>query len=172
MLVKIFIYLFVLSFTLHSQNSENTKNILVMFTLNEGTVAYSLLLENFKNTLREKYSGQYKLFVEYLEVTKFPGLSYQHYLFDQYNQKYSNTRIDLLVCVGPQIIPILEIFAEPQITSAPTISLDLFNPYSDSNKYSLHPNTLEVLVNIVHLGLIITLKGCYFFLGDRFSPCR
>jgi len=142
------ICLMLLSSTVYSQKSDDTKNILVMFSLNEGTIAYNLLLENFKNTLREKYSGQYKLFVEYLEVTKFPGLSYQHYLFDQYNQKYSNTRIDLLVCVGPQIIPILEKFAEPQITSAPTISLDLFNPYSDSNKYSLHPNTLEVLVNI------------------------
>ena len=148
-IILLLIYIFLLSnYSFSQTREEEPKNILVMFTLNEGTMAYNLLLENFKNTLREKYSGQYKLFVEYLEVTKFPGLSYQQYLLDQYNKKYSNTKIDLLVCVGPQIIPILEKFAEPQITSAPTISLDLFNPYNDSIKYSLNPNTLEVLVNI------------------------
>jgi hypothetical protein len=119
-----------------------------MFTSNEGTIAYNLLLENLKTQLRENYDKPYKLFVEYLEVTKFPGLDYQRYLFDQYNKKYSNTKIDLLICVGPQIIPILEKFAEPQITSAPTISLDLLNPYDDNIKNSLHANTLEVLVRV------------------------
>jgi len=50
-IILLLIYIFLFSdYSFSQAREEEPKNILVMFTLNEGTMAYNLLLENFKNT--------------------------------------------------------------------------------------------------------------------------
>ncbi|MBE0571710.1 MAG: HAMP domain-containing histidine kinase [Ignavibacteriaceae bacterium] len=127
---------------------EEAKNILFLFSLNQGIVAYQMTLENFKNTLRDEYGKPYNLYVEYLDVGKIPYISYQEYLFEHINEKYKSANIDLLICVGPRIMPLLEKYAATHIINLPTISLDLRNPFNESQKYSLHSDTKEILLSI------------------------
>jgi signal transduction histidine kinase len=133
--------------TLSIQKDE-TKNILFLFSRDQGIVAYQMILNNFKNILREEYSKPHKLFIEYLDVGKFPDVSYQEYLFERFNEKYSDTDLDLLILVGPGIIPLIKAYASDKIKNLPTISMDFYNPFNKNAQYSLHPNTTEILPTI------------------------
>ena len=124
---------------------DNTKNILIIFSLNQGLIAYQILLENFKNILREEYSKPYKMYVEYLNVGDFPDTSYQQFLFKRINEKYKELSIDLLILGGPRIVPLIKTYASDYIKYLPTISMDLFNPFERNPEYSIHPNTTEIL---------------------------
>jgi hypothetical protein len=89
---------------------DETKNILIIFSLNQGLVAYQILLENFKNTLRDEYSKSYKLYVEYLNIGDFPDTSYQQFLFKRINEKYKEIPIDLLILGGPRTASIVKTY--------------------------------------------------------------
>jgi len=128
--------------------TEEPKNILIMFSMDQGLVAYKMILESIKNVLRDEYAEPHKLYVEYFDLGKFPNSSYQKYLFKQYNNKYKNAKIDLLISVGPALIPLLEKYAESYIKNIPTISLDLKDPFDENKKYSLNSRTKEILLNI------------------------
>jgi signal transduction histidine kinase len=129
-------------------SDKESKNILVLFTMSQGIVAYDLILQNLKTTIEEGYHKPFKIFVEYFDVGRFPDSSYQKYLFERYNQKYKNTKLDLLVAVGPKIIPIIDKYAEAYIRNLTTISIDFKDPFNDSVKYSLHSKTKEIFVEI------------------------
>jgi signal transduction histidine kinase len=131
-----------------SYQKEETKNILFLFSMGPGLVAYQMFLNNFKDVLREEYSKPYKLFVEYIENERFPDSSYKKYLFERFNEKYNNTNLDLLVIVGPRVVPLVETYASDYIKNLPTISLDIYDPFNKELKYSLHPNTTEILLKI------------------------
>ncbi len=142
------IYLSIPVFASPALEEDETKNILFICSMNEGIVAYQMILDNFKNLLLEEYAKPYKLFIEYLDVGKFPDLSYQEYLFERFNKKYMGADLDLLIVIGPRIIPIIKNFASEHLKNLPTISLD-FNYASDNyDEYSLHSNTTEILATI------------------------
>lgn len=130
---------------LQASQKDETKNILIIFSLNQGLVAYQILLENFKNILREEYSEPYKLYVEYLNVEDFPDTNYQRYIFNRINEKYKDIVISLLILGGPRIIPLIETYASDYIKDLPTILNDICNPYEKDPKHIVKPNTLEIL---------------------------
>ena len=144
-LVKLlFLLLLVFPESVQPQKDE-PKNILFIFSWNQGLVAYQILLENFKNILGEEYSEPYKLYVEYLNIGDFPDTTYQKYVFDRINEKYKGIPIDLLVLEGPNVVPLIETYAADYIKNLPTISNDIYNPFDPNFKYSLNNNTVEIL---------------------------
>jgi len=127
---------------------DETKNILLIFSLNEGVVAYQILIENFKKVLGEEASMPFKLYIEYLHIEEFPDITLQEYLFKRINEKYKYNKIDLLVLGGPRLVPLIEKYASDYIKNLPTISMDIYNPFDKNIKYSLHSNTIEILDHI------------------------
>ena len=146
-------FLLIISFSISEASpalpkTEEPKNILILFSMDQGLVAYKMILESIKNVLRDEYTEPFKLYVEYFDLGRFPDSSYQQYLFNQYNDKYKNAKIDLLISVGPALIPLLEKYAESYIKNIPTVSLDLKDPFNKNKKYSLNSRTKEILLNI------------------------
>lgn len=127
---------------------DEPKNILVIFSMNQGLVAYQLILENIKEVLREEYNIPFKLSVEYLDVGKFPDFSYQQFLFERINAKYKNTNLDLIICVGPSIIPLLENYAAQYLKEIPAISIDFRDPFDQNKSYSINSKTNTILVDV------------------------
>lgn len=151
--LKIFSFICLTSILLYEikpvmAQQEEPKNILVIFSMNQGVVAYQLILENFKNVLREEYNKPFKLFIEYLDVGKFPNISYQQFLFDQINAKYNNINLDLVVCVGPSIITYIDNYAAQYLKEIPAISLDFKDPFDPQKKYSLNSKTTQILAEV------------------------
>lgn len=140
--------LILISPKLHCSKEVEPKNVLMVFSMSPKFYIYKYLLENFENTLWEEYKKPYKIYTEYLDLGNYPALENQKHFFDQLNSKYKNVNLDLLICIGPQILPYLEKHADSSIINLPTISLDMKNPLDKNLIFSLHPNTTELRLDL------------------------
>ena len=106
--IALIIILFLSPITFDTSRAENSKHILVIFSLQEGMPIYKLFIENLQLELREENYHNYKLFTEYLMTNKFQESHFHEYFFDKINKKYSTRHIDEVVFMGPNIIQKIE----------------------------------------------------------------
>jgi signal transduction histidine kinase len=149
-ILKTIIFLFIvnIAFNYHAlaEKSEEPKNIVILFSFSSGLPAYNEGLEEIKNTLRTQYTKPYNLFLEYLQVERFPDENYQKYFFGHYNNKYRNMKIDLLIAIGPNINPLIKKYGEKFFLEAPTICLDFYNPALSEQSIALNSTSTEILL--------------------------
>ena len=110
---------------LKSYSGSNTKTIVVFFALHANLPAYQNLLEGFRTTFSEEYNQPYNLLIEYLDIGRLADDKYAKYIIEQYNEKFKDTKIDLLITVTPGIIPVLEKYGLDALKKSPTISIVL-----------------------------------------------
>ena len=72
--------------------------------------------------------------MEYLETERYPKGQYPKDRFELYNRKYSDVDLDLLICVGVDIISTVKINADDRIKNLPAITIEL-----DLSRYGLQP---------------------------------
>jgi signal transduction histidine kinase len=101
------------------------KNILILFAQVPSTPAYRILLDGIRQKLDEEYGENYYLHTEYLEIERYPKGDYPKERFDLYNSKYDQLKLDLLICIGIDIIATVKDLASSQILNLPTISIDI-----------------------------------------------
>lgn len=110
---------------LKSYSDSNTKTIVVFFALHANLPAYQNLVEGFRTTFSEEYEQPYNLLIEYLDIGRLADDKYAKYIVEQYNEKFKETRIDLLITVAPGIIPVLEKYGLEALRRSPTINIVL-----------------------------------------------
>jgi signal transduction histidine kinase len=116
---------------MYSDKSRN-KNILILFSFAPSTPAYLYILDGIRDKLTAEFGDSYNVHTEYLETEKYPKGQYPREKFDLYNRKYFDLKLDLLICVGIDIIATVKNYADPYLLNLPTISLDY-----DFSKYGL-----------------------------------
>ncbi len=117
--------------------ASNTKTIVIFFALHANLPAYQTLLEGFRTTFSEEYDQPYNLLIEYLDIGRLGDDKYAKYIIEQYNEKFKNTRIDLLITVAPGIIPVLEKYGLEALKRSPTISIVLDSLNADRGHLNL-----------------------------------
>jgi signal transduction histidine kinase len=122
----IFIVLLVLldNLSLHSEETAGNKNILILYSLAPSTPAYRVLTDGIRNKLTEAYGDAYNLHMEYLETERYPKSEYPKERFDLYNEKYNDVPLDLLICVGIDIIETVKKNADAHLLNLPAITID------------------------------------------------
>ncbi len=112
-----------------SYSGSNTKTIVIFLSLHANLPAYQNLVEGFRTTFSEEYNQPCNLLIEYLDIGRLADDKYARYIIEQYNEKFKDTKIDLLITVAPGIIPVLEKYGLEALRRSPTISivLDSFN---------------------------------------------
>lgn len=108
----------------NSQQTEETKTILIICALSPAQPAYRLILGGIRQKLNEEFGGRYSLHTEYLEIESHPKDNYPKERFNIYNEKYRDIKIDLLICVGRNAIGTIKQYAEAYLLNLPTISID------------------------------------------------
>jgi hypothetical protein len=103
---------------------EENRNILILFSLVPSTPAYRVIVDGIRQNLTEAFGEGYNLHMEYLETERYPKGNYPKERFDLYNTKYRYVRLDLLICVGIDIISTIKQLAEPYLLQLPAISID------------------------------------------------
>jgi len=103
-------------------NSE--KNILLLFSLVPTTPAYKIILEGFREKLTKEFGDSYTLNIEYLETERYPRGNYPKEEFDLYNRKYKDVSIDLMICVGIDIVSTVKKNADDHLLNLPAIVVD------------------------------------------------
>ena len=123
--------------------SDKTKTIVILFSLHANLPAYQNLIEGFRTTFSEEYDQPYNLLIEYLDIGRLADDKYAKYIIEQYNEKFKDTRIDLLITVAPGIIPILEKYGLEALRRSPTISIVL-DSYNADQGYLKSENVVKM----------------------------
>jgi signal transduction histidine kinase len=140
---------FVSSSNGHSQQTEETKTILILCALSPAQPAYRLILGGIRQKLTEEFGDRYSLHTEYLELESYPKGDYPKERFDIYNEKYRNIKLDLLICVGRNAIGPIKQNAEDYLLNLPTISIDFdFSDNGFKSNLQLNEQTTEIGMKI------------------------
>jgi signal transduction histidine kinase len=140
-----FILAFLFISTLQSYSGTRTKTIVIFFSLHANLPAYQNMLEGFRTTFSEEYDQPYNLLIEYLDIGRLVDDTYAKYIIEQYNEKFKDTNIDLLITVTPGIIPVLEKYGLNALKKSPTISIVLDSLRADQGLLKTE-NILEIKV--------------------------
>lgn len=153
---KFLIISFIISSTLinvavgNSQQTEETKTILILCALSPAQPAYRPILDGIRQKLTEEFGDRYSLHTEYLELESYPKDDYPKERFDTYNQKYRDIKIDLLICVGRNAIGTIKQYAEDYLLNLPTISIDFdFSDYGFKSDLKLNEQTVIVGMELI-----------------------
>jgi signal transduction histidine kinase len=104
--------------------SNKVKTILFFFSLNSSLPAYQNIMDGFHASFAEDNNEPCNLLIEYLDITRSKDDSYARSIIEMYNEKFKDTKIDLLISVGPGTMPLLKKYSLKALNSAPAISIE------------------------------------------------
>ncbi|MGE5796320.1 MAG: ATP-binding protein [Ignavibacteria bacterium] len=134
--MKKFLLLFLIIVNISSgdrQELKEQKNILILFALSPNQPGYRFILDGIRQKLTAEFGESYTLHTEYLEVQNYPAEKYPKARFDLYNQKYRDIKLDLLICIGMNVIDPVKKYADEYLLKLPVISLDFSFPDSKND---------------------------------------
>ena len=147
-LLLIFLLLF---FTAqHSLSQNKLQTIVVFFTQNANTGAYTLFMDSFRNILMNEVDLSCNIKVEYLDIGRVPNDDYASNIMTLYNEKFTNTPIDLIVVIGPLGLKTLETYGLKAMENTPVISIENYGLSPDSALYPLKENLLRIYLKYDH----------------------
>lgn len=130
---------------LQTYSGNKTKTIVIFFSLHANLPAYQNLLEGFRTTFSEEYHEPYNLLIEYLDIGRLEDDRYAKYIIEQYNEKFKDSNIDLLITVAPGITPVLEKYSLNALKTSPTISIVLDSLRADQGLFKSE-NIVEIKI--------------------------
>ena len=155
-------FLFILPLETFSGNK--TKTIVIFFSLHANLPAYQNLLEGFRTTFSDEYHEPYNLLIEYLDIGRLEDDKYAKYIIEQYNEKFKDSNIDLLITVTPGIIPVLEKYGLNALKTSPTISIVLDSLHADQGLFKSE--------NIVQIKVKFRFERTIQSACDLFPDCK
>jgi signal transduction histidine kinase/ABC-type uncharacterized transport system substrate-binding protein len=129
--------------------NTNSKNILILFSLVPTTPAYRIILEGLSEKLTKEFGDSYTLNIEYLETERYPKEAYPKEKFDKYNRKYKDVNLDLMICVGINIVSTVKENADDHLLNLPAIVLDYdFSAYGRPFEFQVKGQTTSIKLNM------------------------
>ena len=80
-----------------SQQTKETKTILIIYGLAPNQPAYIPILNGIKEKLDAEFYDNYNLRMEYLDLRRYSNGNFPEELFESFNKKYRDIHIDLLI---------------------------------------------------------------------------
>lgn len=129
--------------------SENrVKTIVFFFSMNETLPAYQSILEGFRTSLPQRYDKSYNLIIEYLDVGRTSGNEYAQHIVNLYNEKFLNTKLDLIITVGPGTLSLLKEYGLRQLEITPTVEIEVVHLSSHLKPSTVSENLLRLNLKI------------------------
>ena len=166
--IRVTVLFIILSFQLiapvETYCAGRTKTIVIFFSLHANLPAYQNLLEGFRTTFSEEYNQPSNLLIEYLDIGRLSDDKYAKYIIEQYNEKFKDSNIDLLITVTPGIIPVLEKYGLNALKTSPTISIVLDSLKADQGQFKTE-NVVEIKIKFRFANSI--QSACNLFPGCK-----
>jgi PAS domain S-box-containing protein len=124
------------------------KNIFILFSAAPGQPLFDITLSEFRKTLREGYVGPLNFFVEYLEMERFPNKNLILAQINFMKKKYTREKPDLLVTIGPDILPLISQYLSPDFDGVPTIFVRFRSGYPDDPPIGRKPNMTGLIAEV------------------------
>jgi signal transduction histidine kinase len=149
---------------LATYSGGNVKNIVIFFSLNPAVPGYQSFLEGFRSSFYEQTDEPYNLLIEYLDVGRFPNDDHSKEVVSMYNERFKETKIDLVITVAPGTYKILNKLGLDALKTSPVINVELDNFIADSNLYKPDPNIFNINMK---LDVGKTLRNAFNLFPDR-----
>jgi signal transduction histidine kinase len=107
-------------------------------------VAYQNMLDGFKETFIQPLSGPVSIVTEYLDISRTNNGDYGRSIVEMYNQKFNENGVDLIIAVGPGILPFLKMTGLKMLKNSPLILVDIFTSQADSINNAYQINELPI----------------------------
>jgi signal transduction histidine kinase len=154
-------------------DNSNNKNVLILFSLVPTTPAYRIILEGIREKLTEEFGESYSLNIEYLETERYPEGEFPNAKFNLYNKKYEDVKLDLLICVGIDIVSTVKKNADRHLLNLPAITIDYdFSEYGKPFDLLVNNHTTQIglKMNIIRtineaISIFPPTSSIYFIFG-------
>ncbi len=148
-ILSIVFFFFLFNPNAFPDKAESNKNVLILYSMVPSTPAYRVLTDDIRNSLTQAYGDGFTLHMEYLETERYPIGEYPVARFDIINKKYSGINLDLLICIGIDIIGTIKAHADAKLLNLPTLSLDYdFSLSGHPADLSLNDKTTEFRLKV------------------------
>ena len=172
-IIIVCILIFLINPFVFSEENRQNKNVLILYALDHSRPAYRIIADGIRTSLTKAYGDGFNLHMEYLEADRYPKGEYPEEIFDIYNEKYKDVRLDLLICVGVGIIEPVKRNASDKILDLPAVIIDFdlseygFNMDLELNDRSTVIGMTLNVMSILNtaLGLFPDAKSVYFISG-------
>jgi signal transduction histidine kinase len=102
------------------------------------------MLDGFKESFIQPLHAPVSIVTEYLDLGRTNNEAYARSIVDMYNQKYNENGIDLIIAVGPGILPFLKKAGLKMLKNSPLILVDIFTSQTDSLNNASQVNALPI----------------------------
>jgi signal transduction histidine kinase len=131
---------------------KKVRTCVMFFSYSASMVAYQNMLEGFKDSFIQPLNQPVSIVVEYLDLGRTNSGSYGKSIVDMYNQKYKENGIDLIIAVGPGILPFLKQAGLKMLYKSPIILVDIFTSQADSVDNASQINELPIYLKYNYFG--------------------
>ena len=116
----------------------------MFFSYSASMNAYHNMLDGFNESFIQPLNGPVSIVTEYLDIGRTNNEAYGRSIVEMYNQKYSENGIDLIIAVGPGILPFLKSAGLKMLKNSPLILVDIFTSQTDSVNNASQVNGLSI----------------------------
>jgi signal transduction histidine kinase len=155
---------FIFLVPLTSYATRNVKNIVIFFSLNGAIPGYQSFLEGFRSTIYEQNDEPYNLLIEYLDVERFPNDDHALQVVNLYNERFKQTKIDLVTTFAPGTYEILKNLGLEALKTSPVINVE-FENFSLTKKPEI-PDTNTFTIRM-KLDVKKSLRAAFNLFPDR-----
>jgi signal transduction histidine kinase len=127
----------------HAQDKK-VRTCVMFFSYSASMVAYQNMLDGFKESFIRPPDEPISIVTEYLDIGRTNNEAYGRSIVEMYNQKYNESGVDLIIAVGPGILPFLKMAGLKMLKNSPLILVDVYSSKTDSIKNASEVNGLSI----------------------------
>ena len=131
---------------------KSYRTCIIFFSYSPSLNAYQNMLDGFNESFIQPLNGPVSIVKEYLDIGRTNNESYGRSIVEMYNQKYNENGIDLIIAVGPGILPFLKRAGLKMLKNSPVILVDIFTSKADSVNNASQINELPIYLNYNYFG--------------------
>jgi signal transduction histidine kinase len=149
---------------------KKTRTCVMFFSYSASMIAYQNMLKGFNESIIQPLSGPVSIVTEYLDLGRTSNEAYGRSIVEMYNEKYNENGIDLIIAVGPGILPFLKSAGLKMLKNSPLILVDIFTFESDSVKNADQVDALPIYLKYNYFSKSFKTI-CELFPDRRFVYC-
>jgi signal transduction histidine kinase len=123
---------------------RKARTCVIFFSYSASMVAYQDMLDGFNQSFIQPLDRPVSIVTEYLDIGRTNNEAYGQSVVEMYNQKYEESVIDLIIAVGPGILPFLKKADLKMLKNSPLILVDIFTSPADSVTNASQVNSMPI----------------------------
>jgi signal transduction histidine kinase len=123
---------------------KKVRTCVMFFSYSASMGAYQNMIDGFRESFIQPLNGPVSIVTEYLDLGRTNNEAYGRSIVEMYNEKYQDNGIDLIIAVGPGIMPFLKKEGLKMLKNTPLILVDIFTSSADSATNASQVNSLPL----------------------------